>query len=154
MTVAVLCPPPLSRSSRSRLVMFSTSMIASSTTAPSAITRPARVIVLMVAPRQYSTSIVATSDSGIVSRLISATRHSNRNSPQDDHDQDEAEHERLGEVGDRQLDEVGLLEHPRVELDPGQAGLQILQAWSTPAVICRLLAHGSFSTTSSRPAGR
>ena len=51
-TTAVGVLPPLSRSSRSRLVMFSTPMIASSTTAPSAMTSPARVIVLMVAPRQ------------------------------------------------------------------------------------------------------
>ena len=56
--------------------MFSRSMMASSTTAPSAITRPARVIVLIVASRQYSTSSVAISDSGMVIRLISAARHS------------------------------------------------------------------------------
>ena len=38
--------------------MFSTSMIASSTTAPSAITNPARVIVLIVSPRQESTLLL------------------------------------------------------------------------------------------------
>ena len=99
-------------------------MIASSTTAPRAITSPARVIVLIVAPRQCSTSRVAMSDSGMVSRLISATRHSKRNSAEDHHDQEEAEHQRLGEVVDRQLDEVGLLEDRGVELDAGQPGLE------------------------------
>ena len=39
------------RFSRRRRTMFSTSMIASSTTSPSAITRPARTIVSMVPPR-------------------------------------------------------------------------------------------------------
>ena len=46
--------------------MFSMSTIASSTTAPSAITNPARIIVLIVAPRRYSTSHAAVSESGIV----------------------------------------------------------------------------------------
>ena len=59
--------------------MFSTSMMASSTTAPSAITSPARVIVLIVSPRQYKTSSVVINDSGMVRMLIKATRHSNRN---------------------------------------------------------------------------
>ena len=34
---------------------------------------------------------------------------------------------------------------------PGRPGCSSLSACSTPAVICRLLAQGSFSTTSSRP---
>ena len=56
--------------------MFSTSTMASSTMAPSAITKPASTIVLMVAPRAYSTSPAATSDSGMVMTLISADRQS------------------------------------------------------------------------------
>ena len=71
------------RFSRSRRTMFSTSMIASSTTSPSAITRPASTIVLSVPPRQCSTSAAASSDSGIAVRLMSAVRQSKRNSDQD-----------------------------------------------------------------------
>ena len=59
--------------------MFSMSMIASSTMTPSAITIPARIIVLIVAPRQWRTSPAATSESGIATTLINAVRHSYRN---------------------------------------------------------------------------
>ena len=48
MTFAVDTPLPASRCCRSRRTMFSTSMIASSTSAPRAITSPASVIVLIV----------------------------------------------------------------------------------------------------------
>ena len=99
-------------------------MMASSTTAPSAMTSPASVIVLIVSPRQCSTSSVAISDSGMVSTLISATRHSKRNSARMTIDQHEAEHQGLGEVVDGGGDEVGLLEDRRVELDPGHPGLE------------------------------
>ena len=75
--------------------MFSTSMIASSTTSPIAITRPARTIVLIVAPTQTSTSVAAISDSGIAVRLISAVRQSNRNDDEDDDHQDAADEHRL-----------------------------------------------------------
>ncbi len=36
-------------------------------------------MVLIVSPRQYKTSSVVISDSGMVRMLIKATRHSNRN---------------------------------------------------------------------------
>ena len=58
--------------------MFSTSMIASSTTTPIATTSPASTITLMVASRRSSTRIAASSDSGIAIRLMNAVRHSNR----------------------------------------------------------------------------
>src|SRR3990170_184046 len=64
------------RCRRSRRTMFSTSTIASSTTAPKAITNPASTIVLIVVPRQARTSPAATSDSGIVTALIKALRRS------------------------------------------------------------------------------
>ena len=44
--------PVASRYRRNRLTMFSTSMMASSTTTPTEMTSPARIIVLMVAPRR------------------------------------------------------------------------------------------------------
>ena len=99
-------------------------MIASSTTAPKAITSPARVIVFTVAPRQYRTSIAAISDSGMVSRLIAATRHSYRKASRITTDQQESEQQRHAEVMDRRVDEVRLAEDGGVERDPGQAGLQ------------------------------
>ncbi len=75
--------------------MFSTSMIASSTTSPMAITSPAMTIVLSVAPMAVSTSVAAISDSGIAVRLISAVRQSKRNDDQDDDHQDAADRHRL-----------------------------------------------------------
>ena len=60
--------------------MFSMSTMASSTTAPRAMIKPARTIVLIVVCRQASTIIAAISDSGMVITLISALRQSNRNS--------------------------------------------------------------------------
>ncbi len=56
--------------------MFSTSMMASSTTEPSATTKPASTMVLIVAPIHDSTTPAATSDSGMAITLMSATRHS------------------------------------------------------------------------------
>ena len=65
-----------SRFSRSRRAIFSTSMIASSTTSPSAMTRPAIIITLIVAPDQSSIRPAPSSDSGIATRLIVACRQS------------------------------------------------------------------------------
>ena len=67
---------PASRLSLSRRAMFSTSMIASSTTSPSAMTSPAITIVLMVAPLHSNTSPAPSSDSGMATRLIVACRQS------------------------------------------------------------------------------
>ena len=69
---------PSERARRNRRTMFSTSMIASSTTTPMATTSPARTITLMVAPRRSSTITAASSDSGIAIRLMKAVRHTNR----------------------------------------------------------------------------
>ena len=57
-------------SSRSRRAMFSTSMMASSTSAPTAMAMPPRVMVLMLAPRASSTSTAASSESGIASTVM------------------------------------------------------------------------------------
>ena len=68
---------PSARACRSRRTMFSTSMIASSTTTPMATTNPASTITLSVAPARSRTTIAATSDSGMAIRLMNAVRHSN-----------------------------------------------------------------------------
>ena len=58
--------------------MFSTSMIASSTTTPIATTSPARTMTLIVVSRTSSTSTAASSESGIAMRLMNAVRSSKR----------------------------------------------------------------------------
>ena len=70
---------PEERQILSLRTMFSMSMIASSTTTPTATPKPARIIVLIVAPSASSTIPAAASDSGIASRLTNAARHWNRN---------------------------------------------------------------------------
>ena len=54
--------------------MFSTSMIASPTIAATAITSPATTIMFRPAPLRLSTSKPVTSDRGIATALIKATR--------------------------------------------------------------------------------
>ena len=66
--------------SRSRRTTFSTSMIASSTSAPIAIAIPPSVIVLMDAPKARSTRIAAASESGIAVSVMAAARRFARNS--------------------------------------------------------------------------
>lgn len=58
--------------------MFSTSMMASSTTTPRATTSPASTITLMVAPRRSRTRSAAASDSGMAMSEMNAVRHSKR----------------------------------------------------------------------------
>ncbi len=58
--------------------MFSTSIIASSTTSPSAITSPAITIVLSVKPNAVSSTTAETRDNGIAIKLMSAVRQSKR----------------------------------------------------------------------------
>ncbi len=64
---------------RSRLTMFSTSMIASSTTTPSATARPPRVIVLIVQPNASTTITVVSTAMGIVANVTTTLRKSRRN---------------------------------------------------------------------------
>ena len=64
---------------RRRRTMFSTSMIASSTTSPSAMMSPAITIVLSVPPIRLSTSAAASRDNGIAVRLMTAVLQSQRN---------------------------------------------------------------------------
>ena len=101
--------------SRSRRTTFSTSMIASSTSAPMAIAMPPSVIVLMVAPNARSTSTAAASDSGIAVSVIAAARRLARNNRTIDDDQEAAVAQRRDDVVDRHLDEVGLPEDLAVD---------------------------------------
>src|SRR5437879_6211863 len=81
MTVAVDLALPCRRCWRRRRTMFSMSMMASSTTTPTAITNPAKTIVLMVTPCRYSTRAPAISDYGMATTLSSAAPTSTRKAP-------------------------------------------------------------------------
>ena len=134
--------------------MFSTSMIASSTTTPSAMTRPARIIVLIVGPAPVEDERRRRSaTAGSPRRLISAVRHSYRKSD---------EHQTTSRISRAAapcvrlsidiLDEGGGPEDRGVDLDAGQARLAAPpSAASTPLVTSRVLAQGNFSTISSSP---
>ena len=142
---------PSRRCWRSRRTMFSMSMIASSTITPSAITKPARIIVLIVAPTVASTSPAATRDSGIVTRLISATRHSKR------------KNSRISVTRMKPR----IIARPRLSIEvsmkvagrkmvvstrmPGSPGCIAVSASSTPRVTSTVLPQGSFSTISMMP---
>ncbi len=63
---------------RSRRTMFSTTMMASSTSAPRAIASPPRVMVLMVAPSALSTRMALMMDSGRASRVMAVERSDSR----------------------------------------------------------------------------
>ena len=78
MTSEIGSESPSWRFWRRRRQVFSMSMIASSTTTPTAITSPARTMTLIDSPRTWSTTAAAMSDSGIEARLMNAVRHSNR----------------------------------------------------------------------------
>ena len=65
--------------SRSRRTTFSTSITASSTSAPMAMAMPPSVIVLMVAPNALSVSTAATSESGMAVMVMSVARPLARN---------------------------------------------------------------------------
>ena len=100
------------------------STIASSTSDPSAMTNPARIIVLIVVPRQYSTIMPAISDSGIAMQVMSATRHSIEEQRQHQHDEQTAEQQRPAQMLDRDLDEARRTEDRGIDLQIRQAGLQ------------------------------
>ena len=131
--------------------MFSTSMIASSTTTPTAITNPARIIVLRVAPRASSTSPPATRDSGMATRLIRAVRHSNRKAAStiitSTHPRTRAR---------VRLSKASWMKSAGRKIDesisrPGRPGRSSASAASTSRVACSVLAHGYLNTTSMSP---
>ena len=59
---------------RSRRKTFSTRMTASSTSAPMAMAMPPSVMVLMVAPKDFITSTVTSSESGMAVSVINVAR--------------------------------------------------------------------------------
>ena len=78
-------------------------MMASSTSAPTAIAMPPSVMVLMVAPNAFRASTAATSDSGIASSVIALARNDGEEGEHDDDDQDAAVAQRAPHVVDRHV---------------------------------------------------
>ncbi len=131
--------------------MFSTSMMASSTTTPTAITKPASTIVLIVPPVQYSTRAAAISDNGIAVTLTSAVRHWNRKtlSTRTTRKQPSSS-ARLRLPRDSSMNEAGRNRVVSTAI-PVRPGCSSLSASSTPRVTSSVLPHGSFSTISISP---
>ena len=104
--------------------MFSTSMIASSTTSPIAITRPGQDHRVDRRPRVARiTSVAAISESGIAVRLIRAVRQSNRNATRMTTTRTQPTIIASREVVQRPLDERRGAEDGRVDVDALQARL-------------------------------
>ena len=126
-------------------------MMASSTSAPRAMTSPASVIVLIVWSCAWSTSRVAVIDSGMVSRLISATRHSNRNSARmitTSRKPRMIASLRLSMAVWMKFSCWNIVASNRML---GRLGSSVLTTSSTSRVSSTVSAHGSFSTMSIRP---
>ena len=131
--------------------MFSTSMIASSTTTPTAITKPARIMVLMAAPLSRRIIAPASSDNGIAARLISAVRHSNRNRLSTAiTSRQPSSSARLRLSSATSIKSAGRKRVGSISR-PGSPGRSAASASSTPCVTSSVLAHGNFSTTSISP---
>ena len=143
---------PACLSCRNRRTTFSTSMIASSTTDPSATMKPASTIVFTDAPIQNSTMPAATSDSGIAITLINATRHSYRNAPRIRMTSSAPTSNEIVRFSiDISMNVAGRKILASISI-PGSPGLRLSSAASIPCVTSSVLAHGSFSTIIINPA--
>ena len=143
-------PLPSTRACRTLRTMFSTSMIASSTTTPIATTNPASTITFTVSPRRSRMSSAPSRDNGIAIRLMKAVRHSKEGNDDQDDQQDPDQHGH-GEIVDRLLDEGG---GPKIVVStvmPGKQACSSLIAASTPRVTSSVLAPRNFWTTSMMP---
>ena len=100
--------------------MFSTSITASSTTTPSATTRPPRLIVLSDRPQLVRIQMVASSDTGMELKDTNAPRQSRNVTQQQHHDQHRADQQRIAQFRDRALDETRRPSSARMILHPAQ----------------------------------
>ena len=101
--------------SRSRRTTFSTSMIASSTSAPMAIAMPPSVIVLMVDAERPQGEDRRRERQRHRRQRDGRRSQVREEQEDDDDDQQAAVAERLDDVVDRHLDEVGLPEDPAID---------------------------------------
>ena len=136
---------------RRRRTMFSMSMMASSTTTPTAITNPARTMVLMVVPRTYRTRAPAISDRGMATTLMSAARHSYRKAPSTTITSTQP----MSSAAVRLWSAISMKVAGRKIWasiwTPCRPGFNAASASSTPRVTSSVLAQGSFSTIIIRP---
>ncbi len=131
--------------------MFSTSMIASSTTTPMATTRPARTITLMLLSARSSTRIAAIRESGIAIRLMKAVRHSNRNATMMRITSSTPIRSAVVRLSiDCSMNVAGRKIVVSISM-PGRPGRSSSIASSTPCVTSMVLAPRNFCTISSRP---
>ncbi len=145
------CFLPSRRNWRRRLTTFSTSTMASSTTAPIAITKPAKTITLSEVPRNDKTSSVMTAVTGMIVALIKAIRQSHkkamrttttRNAPMS------SELMRLSKATSTKVAGRKMVVSMSMSRSPGAISSM---AASTPCVTSTVLAHGNFSTIKSKP---
>jgi hypothetical protein len=114
-------------------------------------TSPASVIVLIVVSLACNTSSVAVIDSGMVSRLIRATRHSNRNSARIT-----TTSRKPSTIASVRLSIAVWMKFSCWNSEAsnrmlGRLGSRVLMTSSTPRVNSTVSAQGSFSTMSIRP---
>ena len=131
--------------------MFSMSMMASSTTTPTAMTKPARTMVLSVAPPADSTTAAAMSESGIAMTLIRAVRQSKRNRSRTATTSRTPSSRALLRLPIASSMNVAGRKIAASTSIPGKAGSRTASASSTPRVTSRVFAQGNFSTISRRP---
>ena len=115
---------PSRRAWRRRRTMFSTSMMASSTTTPTAMTKPARTMVLSVAPRADSTTRGRHERERDRDHADEGGPPVEEEQEQDGDDQQDAEQQGIAQVADRILDERGRTEDRGVDLDPRERRLE------------------------------
>ena len=131
--------------------MFSTSMMASSTTTPMATTNPASTMTFKVTPAASSTRTAATSDSGMAIRLMKAVRHSNRNATMINvTSSTPSSSARVRFSRDCSMKVAGRKMVVSTSI-PGSPGAISAMACSTPRVTSTVLAPRYFCTTSSSP---
>ena len=132
--------------------MFSTSMMASSTTTPTAITNPASTMVFIVPPVQYSTRAAAISDKR-------DRHHADQRRPpleeedtqhQDDQEASKQQSHGPGCPRDSSMKVAGRKMAVSTAI-PVRPGSSCFSASSTPRVTSRVLPQGSFSTISMSP---
>ena len=148
---AVVSVLPSWRRCRSRRTMFSTSMIASSTITPNAMTSPASTIVLIDWPVYFKIRPATTRDRGIDRMLISATRHSKRNSNRTMTIRaNPINMELLRFCSASSMNVAGRNMVVSISM-PGRPGRICARAASTPRVTSIVLPQASFSTINIRP---
>ena len=113
--------------------MFSMSMIASSTTTPTEITNPASTIVLIVAPVAVEDERGCHQREGDRGEADDGRPPLEEEGDEDEHHEQRPEQQGVGQVRDRDLDELGGPEDVVVDVDPRQARPHLVERLVDPA---------------------